>query len=394
MLEQKNFPPLDVAYMSQALSLAQKGRFSTRPNPAVGCVLVKEGNVVGTGWHRKAGQLHAERYALMEAGEQAAGSVAYVTLEPCSHHGRTSPCANALIEGGVKKVYIAMLDPNPLVAGKGVQALEQAGIGVSVGLLEKQARILNKGFIRRMEQGLPYVFLKIASSLDGRIAMANGESQWITGKESRIEVHKLRAQCGAIVTGIGTVLADDPSLTVRLSEKIRLEMNLDGTSSSGSQPLRVVLDPMLQMPSTAKMLQLEGRTLVITSSITLRHQRERVAKFRELNCDVIGVSCQANRLDLPSVLQYLAKEAHINTVMVESGAMVAGAFLEEGLVDELHAFIAPCLLGDKAKPMFHLPNIHSMADKCQLTMDSVEVLGGDIRLILKPVIKKGKKALN
>ncbi|VAW44372.1 Diaminohydroxyphosphoribosylaminopyrimidine deaminase / 5-amino-6-(5-phosphoribosylamino)uracil reductase [hydrothermal vent metagenome] len=380
------FSPVDQAYMQQALVLAKKGRYSVPPNPAVGCVLVKNDHVVGAGWHQRAGEPHAEQHALTQAQQQALGATAYVTLEPCSHFGRTAPCADALIEGGVKKVCIAMLDPNPLVSGQGVQRLEQAGIEVVVGMLEAEAQALNVGFVRRMEQGLPYVILKIASSLDGRTAMANGESQWITGKESRIEVHKLRAQCGAIVTGIGTVLADDPSLTVRLPEKIRLEMNLDGSSSSENQPLRVVLDPMLQMPSTAKMLRLEGNTLLVTSSITLKHQRERVAKFRELNCDVIGVSCQANRLDLPSVLQYLAKEAHINTVMVESGAMVAGAFLEEGLVDELHTFIAPCLLGDKAKPMFHLPNIHSMANKCQLTMDSMEILGDDIRLILKPIV--------
>lgn len=386
-----NPPPFDVvdtadiSYMQQALMLAKKGCYSTQPNPAVGCVLVKDGQVVGTGWHQKSGELHAERHALLAAGEQSVGATVYVSLEPCSHHGRTSPCANALVEGGVKKVYIAMLDPNPLVSGKGVQKLEQAGIEVHVGLLEKEARALNTGFIYRMEQNRPHVILKIASSLDGRTAMASGESQWITGSESRLEVHKLRAHSGALITGIGTVLADDPSLTVRLPAKILLELNLDGNRPADFQPLRVVLDPFLKMTLTAKMLNEEGNTLIVTSKVTEKNQPERIKRFRDKNIEIIAVPCQANRLELLSVLQYLAKEKQINTVMVESGATVAGSFFEEGLVDELHAFIAPCLLGNKAKPMFNLPNIYSMADKFSLKIRSVDLFGEDVRLILSPV---------
>ena len=371
--------------MQQALELAQKGRYSTRPNPAVGCVLVKDNQVVGTGWHQRAGEPHAERHALAQAQHHAHGATAYVTLEPCSHFGRTAPCADGLIEGGVKRVYIAMLDPNPLVSGQGVQRLEQAGIEVITGLFGEEAEALNRGFVRRMEQGMPYVVLKMASSLDGRIAMANGESQWITGSESRLEVHKLRAASGAIITGIGTVLADDPSLTVRLPEKILLELNLDVNNPSEFQPLRVVLDPFLKMPLTAKMLSGIGDTLIITSRVTLKTQPERVAKFRRQNIEVVAVPCQANRLELRSILQYLAKEQQVNTVMVESGATVAGSFVEKGLVDELHSFIAPCLLGNKAKPMFNLPTIYSMANKFQLNIHSVDLFGQDVRLVLTPV---------
>ncbi len=212
------FSSVDIEYMQHALDLAEKGRYSTRPNPNVGCVLVNNGKMVGSGWHQRAGELHAERHALAQAKQLAKGATAYVTLEPCSHFGRTAPCADGLIEGGVKKVYIAMLDPNPLVSGQGVQRLEQAGIEVFVGLLADKAHALNIGFVRRMEQGLPYVVLKMASSLDGRTALANGESKWITGEASRLEVHKLRVASGAIITGIGTVLADNPSLTVRLPD--------------------------------------------------------------------------------------------------------------------------------------------------------------------------------
>ncbi len=370
----------DQRYMQQALTLAQKGRYSTKPNPAVGCVLVNEGKVVGTGWHLQAGQPHAERYALEQAGDLTVGATAYVTLEPCSHFGRTSPCSNALIEGGVKKVFVAMLDPNPLVSGQGVEQLKQAGIEVEVGLLEADALVLNTGFVRRMEQGLPYVILKMASSLDGRTALQNGESKWITGAESRLEVHKLRAACGALITGIGTVLADNPSLNVRLPDEMLAEMNL---TVETCQPLRVVLDAELNMPLNAKMLTCSGRTLIVVSEACLEKQAERTALLKAKGVEFLAVSSLAGKLDIQAVLHYLAKHEQINTAMVESGATLAGAFLADSLVDELHNFIAPCVLGDQAKPMFVLPTIQTMNDKIQLQMVSIEQFGEDVRIVLK-----------
>ena len=373
------FSNVDFEYMQQALDLAEKGRYSTRPNPNVGCVLVNHGKIVGSGWHQQAGEAHAERHALTQAGELAKGATAYVTLEPCSHFGRTAPCADGLIEGGVKKVYIAMLDPNPLVSGQGVQRLEQAGIEVFLGLLANKAHALNIGFVRRMEQGLPYVVLKMASSLDGRTAMANGESQWITGEASRLEVHKLRAISGAIITGIGTVLADNPSLTVRLLD--------DGFSVKKiPPPLRVVLDSNLKMPLDAKVLSSEAPTLVVTTDESYKRQADRVkALTAQPNVTVLSVAKQVGKgggVNLHAVLQHLAHVLHINRVLVEAGATLAGAFVSENRIDELHSFIAPCLLGNQAKPMFVLPDVQNMADKIQLQIISIKPFGQDVRVVL------------
>ncbi|WP_319557707.1 bifunctional diaminohydroxyphosphoribosylaminopyrimidine deaminase/5-amino-6-(5-phosphoribosylamino)uracil reductase RibD [Thiomicrorhabdus sp.] len=373
------FSAEDRQYMQLALSLAAKGLYSTKPNPAVGCVLVKNGEIVGSGWHRKAGELHAERLAMAEAGEKAKGSTAYVTLEPCSHYGRTPPCADGLIEAGVARVVIAAMDPNPLVAGRGVERLSDAGIHIAVGLFEKESLELNKGFIKRMNSGLPYVRLKMASSLDGRTAMANGESQWITGAESRLEVHKMRALSGALITGIGTVLADDPSMTVRLPDEALKDMNLD---AENCHPIRVVLDPNLSMPLDAKMLQQPGRTILMTSKQMAEANPALVAQFYEHKVELVAVAAEEDRLDIESVLSYLAQEEHINDVMVESGAIVAGAFISSGFVDELHSFIAPSLLGDEAKPMFFLPQLQTMNDKIQFRIESVDRFGEDIRLVL------------
>ncbi|MCF6253382.1 MAG: bifunctional diaminohydroxyphosphoribosylaminopyrimidine deaminase/5-amino-6-(5-phosphoribosylamino)uracil reductase RibD [Thiomicrorhabdus sp.] len=273
-----------------------------------------------------------------------------------------------------------MLDPNPLVSGQGVQLLQQAGIEVKVGLLKTPAMALNTGFIRRMEHGLPYVILKMASSLDGRTALQNGKSQWITGAESRLEVHKLRAASGAIITGIGTVLADDPSLTVRLPHEVLSAMNL---TAKTSQPLRVVLDATFKIPLNAKMLEQDGRTLIVVSEASFKNQAERVAQFKEKGVEFLVVPVQADQLDILSVLRHLAKTEQINTVMVESGATLAGSFLAENLVDELHSFIAPCLLGDQAKPMFVLPTIQNMSDKISLQVASVEQFGEDVKIVFK-----------
>ncbi len=382
-MDSSNFTFADIEYMQRAIELASKGLYSTKPNPAVGCVLVKDGLVVGEGWHQQAGLRHAERVALAQAGELAFGATAYVTLEPCSHTGRTPPCADGLVEAGVTKVFVAMLDPNPLVAGKGIHKLTQANIETQIGLLEDQAKALNPGFIRKMQNKLPFVRLKMASSLDGRTAMANGESQWITGEEARIEVHKMRARSGALVTGIGTVLADDPSLTVRLPAEALAEMNL---TSENCQPLRVVLDPHLSMPLDAKMLDLSGRTIIMTSREAANP--ELVELFQSKNVELVAVASADDRLDIRSILNYLAEEEQINDVMVESGAIVAGAFMESGLVNELHCFIAPSLLGHQAKPMFVLPSVEHMADKVQLQIHSVETFGDDICIVSKPVVVK------
>lgn len=375
------FSAADRDFMSQAIELARKGIYSTKPNPAVGCVLVKDGSVVGEGWHRKAGLPHAERIALAEAGDRAMGATAYVTLEPCSHYGRTPPCADGLVEAGVSRVVVAMQDPNPLVAGQGLAKMQQAGLVVEVGLMEQEARGLNPGFIQMMEKKRPFVRLKMASSLDGRTAMANGESQWITGLAARQQVHKLRARSGAVVTGIGTVLADDPSLTVRLETETLQEMNLDIESC---QPLRVVLDPSLSMPLDAKMLTLPGRVLLITSLETVEREVALVEILTAKGIGVVALESEENRLNIEAVLRYLGDEEGVREVLVESGAILAGAFMQSGFVDELHCFIAPVLMGHQAKPMFVLPGLESMQDKLSLSLESMDKVGQDIHMILKP----------
>jgi len=376
-----SFSAEDHTYMLRAIDLANQGIYSTKPNPAVGCVLVKDSKIVGEGGHEKAGQPHAERIALAQAGDQAKDATAYVTLEPCSHYGRTPPCADGLIEAGVGRVVVAMQDPNPLVSGRGITRLQQAGIVVDVGLLESQARALNAGFIQVMENKLPFVRVKMASSIDGRTAMANGESQWITGAESRQEVHKLRALSGAIVTGIGTVLADDPSLTVRLSDEVLAELNLDSTNC---HPLRVVLDPNLSMPMDAKMLSAPGRTILMTSKETVERDTDYAEALMAQGVELVAVASEEDRLDIESILSYLAEEESVRDVMVESGAIVAGAFMQSGLVNELHCYMAPILMGDAAKPMFVLPGMNTMADKLKFKIDSIASFGEDVRLVMVP----------
>ncbi|WP_029407771.1 bifunctional diaminohydroxyphosphoribosylaminopyrimidine deaminase/5-amino-6-(5-phosphoribosylamino)uracil reductase RibD [Thiomicrorhabdus sp. Milos-T2] len=371
----------DLLYMQQAIDLAKKGLYSTKPNPAVGCVLVKDGVVVGEGWHQKAGQPHAERVALANAGDKAKGATAYVTLEPCSHFGRTPPCADGLIEAQVSRVVVAMQDPNPMVSGQGIERIRKAGIEVLVGVLEAEAKQINLGFIRKMEKQLPFVRLKMASSLDGRTAMENGESYWITGEESRLEVHRMRARCGALITGIGTVLADNPSLTVRLTDNELAKLNLN---QDNCHPIRVVLDPHLSMPLDAKMLSLPGRTILMTSLETVERSSEIVDAIHAKGVEIVAVSAENDRLDIESILRYLAEAEQINDVMVESGAIVAGAFILSGLVNEIHSFIAPSLMGNMAKPMFVLPGLETMDDKINLSIQSMDRFGEDARIILVP----------
>ncbi len=372
-------PMPDAHWMARALRLARKGLYTTRPNPRVGCVLVKEGQVVGEGWHHRAGAPHAERVALEAAGEAARGATAYVTLEPCSHHGRTPPCADALVAAGVSRVVAAMEDPNPLVAGGGLDRLRAAGIQVRVGVLEAEARALNPGFVKRMTRGLPWVRCKLAMSLEGRTALADGESRWITAEAARRDVHRLRARSDAIVTGIGTVLADDPSLDVRLDPAA-----LEGVEEAGvfPSPLRVVLDSRLRMPADARMLELPGETLVVC----LEPAPVGRARLEGAGARVEALPESGGQVDIESTLRFLAGQ-EINEVMLETGPTLAGAMLHGGWVDELLIYMAPHLMGDSARGLFSLPAIRRMGDRVALKIRDIRALGRDWRIEAVPDVR-------
>ncbi len=362
--------------MARALQLAEKGLYTTHPNPRVGCVLVKDDQVVGEGWHRRAGEPHAERNALAQAGERARGATAYITLEPCCHQGRTPPCSDALIEAGVSRVVAAMRDPNPLVAGKGLAQLEAAGIATEYGLMQAQAEALNPGFTKRMAEGRPYIRCKLAMSLDGRTAMASGESQWITSEAARLDVQRLRARSSAILTGIGTLLADDPSMNVRLStEELGLEADLQPPT-----PVRVVLDPALKTPPTAKMLKLPGPTLLLSSDDEPLH----AAALDAAGAQVISLAANGCNLNLDEVLTVLA-EQELNEVLLESGATLAGALLEKQLIDELVIYMAPHIMGDSARGLFHLPLLKQMSQRIGLQISDLRKVGPDLRITAHPV---------
>lgn len=361
------FSGADHEFMARALRLAERGLFSTRPNPRVGCVLVRDGRVVGEGAHLRAGGPHAEVWALRTAGEAARGATAYVTLEPCCHHGRTPPCADALVEAGVARVVAAMSDPNPRVAGEGLARLRAAGLEVAVGLLAPQAEGLNPGFVKRMRGGLPYLRVKLAASLDGRTAMAGGESRWISSTASRRDVHRLRARSCAILTGSGTVLADDPLLTAR---DVELPADWPG------QPLRVVLDRGLRMSPAARLLR-DGGALVFHAGG--RDGGALLAAGAELEV----VPANADGLDLRAVLRRLA-ERGLNEVLVEAGPALAGAFVAEGLTDELIVYLAPHLMGHEGRPLLKLPGLKAMADRLPLSIADCRMLGPDLRLTLRP----------
>ena len=353
------FTPTDQSFMSRALELAQRGLYTAHPNPRVGCLLVSEGVVVGEGWHRKAGEPHAEVEAIRQAGTRAQGSTAYVTLEPCCHYGRTPPCTEALIKAGVTQVVVATEDPNPFVSGKGIQMLNSAGIVVSIGLLGAEARALNAGFIKRMSSGLPFVRVKLAASLDGRTALANGVSQWISCSESRADVQRWRARSSAIITGVGTVLADDPQLTVRDTQIELL----------GRQPLRVICDSRLRTPRTAHVVQTEG-TLIYS----LRESQNLVAaEVKQVAAD------DKEEVDLLLMLRDLAARG-CNEVLVEAGATLCGRLFELRLVDELLLYVAPMLLGQDARSLLRLPIIDSMDQRIPLDLIEMQQIGSDIRL--------------
>ncbi|WP_447044823.1 bifunctional diaminohydroxyphosphoribosylaminopyrimidine deaminase/5-amino-6-(5-phosphoribosylamino)uracil reductase RibD [Vreelandella sp. H-I2] len=372
------FNEADHRYMARALKLAQKGLYTTDPNPRVGCVIVRDDHVVGEGFHLRAGGPHAEIHALNAAGEHAKGATAYVTLEPCSHTGRTGPCAVALLEARVARVVIAMQDPNPQVSGRGIRLLEEAGIEVAVGLLESEARALNPGFIARMTRQRPFVRLKMAMSLDGRTAMGSGESQWITGPEARAQVQRLRARSSAILSGVESIIMDDSRLTLR-ADQLQLA---NAAEAVQRQPLRVILDTRLRLPLAAACLSEPGRTLVIT---TPAHAAEKRARLTQAGAEIHVLPAGSDgRIDLALMLQWLAEHEQVNELLVETGATLAGALLDAALIDELQLFVAPTLLGGEARPLFALPGLSRMADQRRLTIHDIRAVGRDWRIIASP----------
>ena len=356
--------PSDQAFMARAVQLARQGLFSADPNPRVGCVLVKAGRIVGEGWHERAGGPHAERVAIARAGTEAPGATAYVTLEPCSHTGRTGPCADALIEARVARVVCAATDPNPLVNGTGVRRLREAGMDVTVGVLEASAAALNPGYRSRMTRSRPLVRSKLAASLDGRTALANGESQWITGEAARRDVHRWRARASAVLTGIGTVLADDPGLDARLP----------APHPPIVQPARIIVDSGLRTPPTARTLALPGTSLVFGC----RQAPESAEALRRAGARV-EMAPGSRHCDLAQVLTRLG-ELQFNEVWVEAGARLNGALLDAGLIDELVIYLAPRVLGADARGMFAIEPLASLEDRIELEYQEVRRVGKDLRI--------------
>lgn len=358
------FSALDHVHMARALRLAARGLYTTRPNPVVGCVIARGESVLGEGFHQRAGGPHAEVFALREAGEGARGATAYVTLEPCAHTGRTGPCADALVEAGVARVVAAMGDPFPQVAGQGFERLRAAGIAVEHGLMEAEARALNRGFLSLIERGRPWLRVKLATSLDGRSALASGESKWISGEASRLDVQRWRARSGALLTGAGTVLADDPHLTVRL-----------GDDTDFVPPLRVVLDPGLATIHRGHVREGDAPTLYIHAPDA------RIP--RGVDAQMAAAPVQGGRFDLHAVLRLLAGRG-VGEVQLEAGATLAGAFMGAGLVDELLLYVAPVLLGAHARPLFDGLDIGDMSRRLALDIVETRRLGEDLRLLLRP----------
>jgi diaminohydroxyphosphoribosylaminopyrimidine deaminase/5-amino-6-(5-phosphoribosylamino)uracil reductase len=360
------FSPADQQHMAEALRLAEKGLYTATPNPRVGCVIVRDGQAVGAGWHEKTGAPHAEVLALRAAGARARGATAYVSLEPCSHYGRTPPCVDALIEAGIARVVAAMQDPNSKVAGSGFARLRAAGIEVESGLMQDEARALNSGFVSRMSRGRPWVRTKIAASLDGRTALANGQSQWITGPEARRDGHAWRARACAVLTGIGTVRNDDPQLNVREVETTR-------------QPLKVLVDSQLQLPLSAKLLQ-SGQVLVAAAV----ENKASIAALRDKGAEVVVLPNAQGKVELMELMRELARR-EINEVHVEAGFKLNGSLLREGLVDEILIYLAPSILGDTACGMFKLPELADLERKRLVQFGDVRTIGRDIRILARVV---------
>jgi len=353
--------------MARALELARRGLHTTHPNPRVGCVIVRRGEVVGEGFHQRAGGPHAEIVALEQAGAQARAADVYVTLEPCCHFGRTGPCTEALKAAGVGRVIVAMEDPNPAIAGQGLAALRAAGIAVDTGLMEAEAAQLNRGFVSRMTRGRPFVALKLAMSLDGRTAMGSGESRWITGEAARADAHRLRAEAGAVMTSVETVLADDPELTVRLVQTAR-------------QPDRIVIDTQLRAPLDARVWDGSARRI----AVTVRPPADRVAALRARGVEVALVATtHDSRVELASALAALGG-MEINEVLVESGPRLAGALLQAQLVDELVLYVAPALLGSDARALAQLPGLDRLDQRLRMRFTDARMVGADLRLTAVP----------
>ena len=369
---------IDRSYMSEALQLARRGLYTTSPNPRVGCVLVRDGNIIGRGWHDWAGQAHAEINAIDDAKRlygHARGATAYVTLEPCSHHGKTPPCCEALVAAGIARVVAAMRDPNPLVAGRGLDYLRNAGIVVDSGVLEAEARQLNIGFVSRMERQRPWVRVKMAMSLDGRTAMASGESQWLTGTAARSDVQRLRARSCAILSGVDTVLQDNAALSVRAGE-----LNLANADEIAlRQPLRVVLDSKLRLQPPARIFAQPGRLAIAT----LNEEQKRWEQVVEGGGEILHLPAHEGRIDLHAVMKYLT-EQQCNEVLVEAGPTLAGALWRAGLVDWLTIYMAPTLLGSAGKPLLELP-LQQMREQNRLEIHEIRAVGNDWRIDARPL---------
>ncbi|PHM69598.1 bifunctional diaminohydroxyphosphoribosylaminopyrimidine deaminase/5-amino-6-(5-phosphoribosylamino)uracil reductase RibD [Xenorhabdus kozodoii] len=367
---------LDETYMSRALELAQQGRFTTSPNPNVGCVIVKDEQIVGEGFHLRAGAPHAEVHALRMAGEKAKGATAYVTLEPCSHHGKTPPCADALIAAGLSRVVVAMQDPNPQVAGRGLYKLQQADIAVEHGLMMEQAEALNKGFLKRMRTGFPYLQLKLGASLDGRTALESGESQWITSPEARQDVQKLRSQCSAILSSSATVLADDPALTVRWNE-LDTETQAIYPQEWLRQPIRIITDSQNRVTPQHQVVQQPGECWLV------RTQQDQQEQKWPAHVEQILLPAYGDGVDLVLLMMQLGKR-QVNSVWAECGPTLAGALLSLGLVDELILYIAPKVLGNSARGLFAIPELQKLSDAPEFSLFDVQQIGPDVRLRLRP----------
>jgi diaminohydroxyphosphoribosylaminopyrimidine deaminase/5-amino-6-(5-phosphoribosylamino)uracil reductase len=354
----------DREFMRQALELAERGLYTTTPNPRVGCVVVKDGTVVGTGWHEKAGLPHAEALALKEAGGRASGATLYVTLEPCSHHGRTPPCVEAIIPAGIRRVVAAMQDPNPRVSGQGFARLRAAGIEVETGVMEEEARELNIGFVSRMTRGRPWVRMKIAASLDGRTALANGKSQWITGEAARADGHRWRARACAILTGHGTVRDDDPQLNVRGVDTPR-------------QPLKIVVDSRFETPLSARVLR-DGKTLVAGAV----KESARISALERTGADTVIIPNDRGKVELYKLMEELGRR-ELNEIHVEGGHKLNGSLLQAGVVDELLVYLAPSVIGDSGRGMFDLPELSELSQRKSMRIREVERIDEDVRLLAR-----------
>lgn len=367
----KKFSQADTEFMQQCLELAEQGRYTARPNPVVGALLVKDEAVLARGWHEQAGQDHAEIMALKKAGDKAKGATMYVSLEPCSFTGKTGPCSQALIEAGISRLVYAIGDPNPRVNGQGLKQMRAAGIKVEGPLMHSEALEINQGFFKSMIGGLPYVRCKLAMSLDGRTAMASGESKWITGVDAREDVQKLRARSGAVLTGIETILKDDPGLDVR-------------SDIPCEQPLRVIVDSSLRIPASAKILQQPGRIILATAVTSEELLADKVKALANDRIFVLSCPNAEGKIDLEKLLRFLVAEEQCHDVLLESGPLLAGAMLSAKLVDEVITYIAPKFMGSEARPLFNLEGMSNMDDAIQMTFVDVAMVGKDCRMRLRP----------